>query len=85
MVKITSQPPSAATSSPFVSRSKAVEPVTTIEPERKSTPRVKPFVERRKKNDRRKYSASRGPYDFRCGRDRRKGGGRKGQFIEVEA
>lgn len=70
MIKIT-QPPLI-----YVRSSAPVRPVAPLEKtakERESLEADQPFVERRKKRERRNRKASRGPFDMRSGRGRRKG------------
>lgn len=77
MVKITHQPPLPPTTISPSQRSHSVQPAAPLTKEREDTPpQEKPFVERRKKMDRRKSRLERGPYDMRNGRDRRKNTGK---------
>ena len=84
MIKIvTHQPPVTPTSKP-VNQSHSVAPIEKVNKERQNIPQDRPFVERRKKNDRRNRRAARGPYDMRRGGDRRKNT-HSGGSIEVDA
>ncbi len=84
MFQITSHLSPVVSSRAEVSSTQGVEPVNKVQAEHQSNvPKPKPFIDRRKNSDRRKHSAARGPFDLRCGRERRKGA-RKGRSIEVQ-
>lgn len=69
-MKITQQPP-IIYGRPSVGAS-PVSPPAEINKDRQQITPEQPFVERRKKRDRRNRSTSRGPFDMRSGRGRRK-------------
>lgn len=70
MIRINEQPPIIP--SPPANKSTPVVPAEKIKKDPQEHVPVKPFVERRKNNERRNRDAGRGPYSSRSGKDRRK-------------